>query len=355
MSAVGDSRPGPTGADVMPPGLSQQEAARRLAATGPNELRHAAPPRAIDRLVRQFASPVIWLLLAACVMSAILGELLDAAAIAVILGVNAGVGFFQERRAERAIEALGAMTARRARVVRDGRQQIIAARAVVPGDVLLLEAGDIVAADARLVEAHALTLNEAVLTGESFPVHKSAASIAADVPGDEPRDVVFMGTSVAAGTAIALVEATGMSSEFGKIAHRLETAEESATPLQRRLEHVSRWLAASCAAVVAVVAAIGVMRGWSAIDVFMSAVRRRSRSLPRRTRPRPPSRRTTAWPRAACAFSRWPRAARPAATWSSWGLIGIADPPRAWSMRGRRRPTSCTSSATGRSAARSWP
>jgi Ca2+-transporting ATPase len=167
--------------------------------------------------------------------------------------INAVIGFLQEHRAERAVMALRSMTAPRARVMRDGHSHIITASSIVPGDLLVLEAGDIPAADARLRTAHALTTNEAPLTGESTPVEKTTAPTGPDTPLAERHDFVFMGTSVATGTGLAEVVATGMQTELGRIAHLLSTAEESVTPLQRRLARVSQTLLYICGGIVAIV------------------------------------------------------------------------------------------------------
>jgi Ca2+-transporting ATPase len=254
------------------PGLSANEARQRLETVGPNEIRRAARPSRVRMLLRQLASPLIWLLLAAAVVSAVLGEVADAVAIAVIVIVNAVVGFFQEQRAENALEALRTLTAPRARVRRDGRQTVVPAAEVVPGDVLLLEAGDVVAADAHLLEANRLATNEAPLTGESAPVEKDARAAAGDVPLAERRDSIFLATSVATGTGVAEVTATGMATELGKVANLLETAEESETPLQRRLARVSRALLVMCLGIVTVTAVVGLARGRGLLEVFMSAV-----------------------------------------------------------------------------------
>jgi len=253
-------------------GLTATEAARRLAEVGPNELHRdeGTPPWRF--LLGQFKSPVVLLLLGAAGISGVLREAADAIAIGAIVVINAIVGFLQEYRAERAVLALRSMTAPRARVVRDGQQASVAATEIVPGDLLLLEAGDIVAADAKLVEAHALSANEAPLTGESAPVEKSTEPAAADAALAERHDSVFLGTSIASGTARAIVTATGMATELGKIATLLETAEEGPTPLQRRLAQVSRMLLVASIAVVAVVAVAGLARGLSVFDVFLSAV-----------------------------------------------------------------------------------
>jgi len=223
-------------------------------------------------LAEQFASPVIWLLLVGAVVSGVLGEVADALAIAAILVINALVGFFQEHRAERAVLALRAMTAPGARVVRNGAQTTIAAAEVVPGDLLVLEAGDITAADAALIEAHVLRANEAPLTGESLPVHKSLVASAPGASLGDQRDRVFAGTSIVAGTGRAIVTATGMATELGRVAKLLEAAQQEATPLQRRLAQVSRTLLIASVAIVAVVAAAGVIRGQSVFDVFLAAV-----------------------------------------------------------------------------------
>jgi Ca2+-transporting ATPase len=212
------------------------------------------------------------LLVGASVLSAALGELLDAGAIGAIVIVNAVIGFLQEHRAERAVMALRSMTAPRARVMRDGHSVMIPADAIVPGDFLVLEAGDVAAADARLHTAHALTTNEAPLTGESAPVEKTTAPTTAETPLAERHDFVFMGTSVATGTGLAEVVATGMQTELGRIAHLLSTAEDSVTPLQRRLARVSQTLLYICGGIVAVVALAGLLRGWPLLQVFMAAV-----------------------------------------------------------------------------------
>lgn len=255
-----------------PHGLSSSEAHKRLAEHGHNLVEREETISTVALLVSQFKSPVIVLLLGAAAVSAALGEHIDAIAIGAIVVLNALVGFFQEFRAERAVLALRAMTAPRARVFRDGRTTEIAASLVVPDDVLLLDAGDIVAADARLLEVNALLVNEAALTGESAPAHKSADAAPADAPLAERHDRVFMGTSIANGTARAVVTATGMRTELGKIAHLLASAGVEPTPLQVRLAHVSRRLLVLCLAVVAAVAVLGLVRGVPGMEIFMSAV-----------------------------------------------------------------------------------
>ena len=274
-SSPGPISPGPSsGLDKRPAlsGLSNAEANDRLTHSGPNEIRREEAISAFALVAHQFASPVIWLLLGASVLSVVLGELLDAAAIGIIVVVNAVIGFLQEHRAERAVIALRSMTAPRARVMREGHSVVIPANLVVPGDILVLEAGDVAAADARLVTAHALSTNEAALTGESTPVEKSPEPTAPDTPLADRHDFVFMGTSIATGTGLGEVVATGMQTELGRIAHLLATAEETVTPLQRRLARVSQTLLYICGGIVALVALAGLLRGWPVMQVFMAAV-----------------------------------------------------------------------------------
>lgn len=253
-------------------GLTATEAARRLAEVGPNELpREGATPR-WKLFLAQFASPMIWLLLAAAVLAFALGEVVDAVAIAAILLINAVVGFLQEARAEAAVLALRSLTAPRARVLREGHAQVIPAAEVVPGDLLLLEAGDVVAADARILEAHQLRSVEASLTGESLPVEKSALAVDVDAPLAERSDRVFLGTSIAAGTGLAEVECTGARTEMGKIAGLLASAESGPTPLQQRLERVTRSLIVASLVIVAAVAILGLLRERPWLEVLLTSV-----------------------------------------------------------------------------------
>jgi Ca2+-transporting ATPase len=182
------------------------------------------------------------------------------------------VGFVQEHRAERAVLALRAMTAPRARVLRDGTPVMVAAANIVPGDVVLLEAGDVVAADGRLLEAHTLSISEAALTGESVPSEKSALPSAADAPLAERHDRVFLGTAVATGSGVVQVTDTGMHTELGRIAHLLSTIQDESTPLQGHLALVSRRLLVLCLIIVAIVAALGLLREAPLIQIFLSAV-----------------------------------------------------------------------------------
>lgn len=210
---------------AMREGLATAEATRRLQEHGPNALREAAAVHPLTILLCQFKSLVVWILIGAGAISGLLGEWIDSVAIIAIVILNAVIGFYQEYSAERAIAALKKMTAPRAKVWRDGRVVVIPAVEIVPGDIIELEAGDLVPADARLLDAASLKSVEAALTGESESVSKRAIILdQADAPLGNRRNMVFMGTSVAAGTGRGVVTATGMETEFGRIAGLLQEA-----------------------------------------------------------------------------------------------------------------------------------
>jgi Ca2+-transporting ATPase len=243
-------------------GLSVAEAARRLATAGPNAL---AEPPAVPwwrTFLAQFRELVIWILIAAAVIAGALGDWADTAAIVAIVLVNAVIGFLQEDRAQRALAALRTMAAPMARVVRDGELRSVPSRELVPGDRIEVEAGDHVPADARLVEAYSLTAQEATLTGESVPVGKEPGGPQpADTPLGDRRTLLHAGTVVATGSGAALVVATGMATQLGRIAGLLEHAPPEPTPLQRRLAGLGRILIAVCLAVVGLIFAVEVVRG----------------------------------------------------------------------------------------------
>jgi Ca2+-transporting ATPase len=256
------------------PGLDPAHAAERLLRDGPNELR-AQPPVPLWKLVlRQFESPLVLILVAAAAVSGALGDLPDAIAIAVIVLLNAAIGFAQEQRAEQAMAALRSMTAPRATVRRGGERRVIPAREVVVGDRLVLEAGDVVAADARICVANVLSVNEAVLTGESMPVEKHARGPDEPVPEAlaDRHGSLFMGTAIAGGSGEAVVEAIGMHTEMGRIAALLSRDTDTTTPLQRRLAGVGRLLLGVCLVLVACVAGLGLLRGMGWEELFMSSV-----------------------------------------------------------------------------------
>lgn len=242
-------------------GLSSQQALELLAKFNFNEIEQPKKSSPFWLLLEQFKGPLVIILLFACGISIFLGELVESLAIAAILILNALIGFFQEYRAENAISELSQLTAPRATVIRDSKQQVILAREVVPGDLLLLEAGDLVAADGVLQESSHLQVNEAVLTGESVFVNKQIKNSEADQ--------VFMGTNVTNGTAICQVKKTGMSTELGKIAHMLSTAKVPATPLQQELSQLGKVLLIICISVVVLVGLHGLLQGQPLFDVLV--------------------------------------------------------------------------------------
>lgn len=253
-------------------GLSREEAARRLESFGANALEAKQGVPALALLARQFSDFMVLVLLVAATVSGFLGEWLDAATILAIVVLNAVLGFIQEYRAEKSLEALRRLTAPEARVVRDGEIQRIPAEQVVPGDVLVLEAGDRVPADARLVQVTAMEVEEASLTGESVPVSKGAAPLSGTVGLGDQRNMVFQGTVVTTGRGCGVVVATGMDTQMGKIAGMIEEAGRQETPLERRLASLGRWLVAICTAVCTLVVLLGLARGLPAYQVFLAGV-----------------------------------------------------------------------------------
>jgi Ca2+-transporting ATPase len=255
-------------------GLSSNEATRRLASVGPNDL---VAQKEVPRwriLVRQFTDTMIVVLVVAAIVTAFIGDLRDTAVILAIVSINGLIGFVQEYRAERAMAALKAMTSPTARVVRDGRIGVITAGEVVPGDIVSLEAGDVISADARLLETPALRVNEAVLTGESEPASKVITALAAgsDAILADQRNMVFKGTSVTYGRATAVVVATGMDTALGAIAGLMQRHAAGQTPLQARLAALGRALAAAALVVCGVVFVTGVVRGEDLQLMFLTSV-----------------------------------------------------------------------------------
>jgi Ca2+-transporting ATPase len=253
-------------------GLTTREARRRLDADGPNALRTGRKVSALDLLVGQFHSVVVWVLIGAAAVATAIGEPIDGTAILAIVVLNALIGFLQEHRAERAVAALARLAAPRARVVRSGHAVLVPAAEVVRGDILLVEGGDVVAADARLLEVTALRTNEATLTGESEAVDKRVDPCPLDAIIPERRNMVFLGTSAVSGVGRAAVVATGMATEMGRIAALLETASPGETPLERKLDQVGRRLLGACLAIVAVVFGLGLLRNMPPLELVMSAV-----------------------------------------------------------------------------------
>ncbi len=254
-------------------GLTAAEAARRLAEYGPNELIERAGKGPWAILWEQFKGIMVVMLIISAVVSVILGETIDAVVIIVIVVLNAVLGFVQEYRAEKAMAALKRMAVPHVRVRRDGHLQEVTALSLVPGDIIQLETGNTVPADARLLDGANLRVQEAVLTGESEAVEKDTAPLEGEnLPLGDRVNSVYMGTVVTYGHGMALVTATGMKTQLGKIADMLQSVGIEKTPLQRRLEQLARGLALAALVLVAVVFALGLLRGENWIDMFKVSV-----------------------------------------------------------------------------------
>jgi Ca2+-transporting ATPase len=254
-------------------GLSSGEAEFRAKEYGPNELPEAPPERWWLKLLNQFNEVVIWILIAATILSATLGDWLEAVAILAIVILNALLGFFQEQKADKALAALKKLSSPVARVIRDGSLRSAAAATLVPGDVIEIEAGDHIPADARLVTAFELKTQEAALTGESDPVDKDGSAVfPEDATTAERANMLFTGTTAVAGKARAVVTATGMNTELGRIAEFLKTEEREPTPLQKRLAELGRVLIIACLVLVGIIFALQLLRGESLAQTFLLAV-----------------------------------------------------------------------------------
>jgi magnesium-transporting ATPase (P-type) len=253
-------------------GLAADEVRRRLERFGPNALPEPKRRSLVMIFLRQFASPLIYLLFVAAGLALAFGHTSDAAVIGVVVLLNALVGAFQEGRAERSLAALRRLAMHRARVIRAGTEQVIEAREVVPGDILLLEAGDAVAADARLLHGAALQIAEAALTGESVPVTKDLLPLAVDTPLADRRNLVYAGTHVTAGRARAVVVATGLATEVGHIAALSESAVEEPTPLEQRIASFGRAIIGLAAVIFALVIGLGWLRGLPLDEIAMVGI-----------------------------------------------------------------------------------
>jgi Ca2+-transporting ATPase len=258
---------------ATPAGLTCDEARRRLIEYGPNELKAARAVSGWEILFQQFKNVLIIILLSATGLSVFLGHGVEAIAITVIVMFAVILGFVQEYRAERAVESLRRMAAPMATVIRESHEIEVAARQLVPGDVILLAPGDKIPADARLIEAINLQIEEAALTGESVPVEKQTARLydTESAVGDR-KNMAYAGTSITYGRGRGVVVATGMNTEFGHIARMIERVETGKTPLQENLDKVGRLLARVAIVVVAVIVALGLARGQPFIEMFIFGV-----------------------------------------------------------------------------------
>jgi len=253
-------------------GLAEDEAARRRARWGPNALRATPPVSWASIFLAQFRSLVVLFLLAAMAVSLVAAQWLEAGAIAAVVLLNAAIGFLTELRAVRSMEALRQLGSARVRVRRGGRERALPADELVPGDVVPLEAGDVVAADLRIVEASKLSADESTLTGESVPVAKGTDAVAADAPLSGRTGMLMRGTAVVRGAGLGVVTATGMATELGAIADLAAEAEASATPLERRLEELGRRLVWLTVGIAAVTGGVGILRGRDLVLMLETAI-----------------------------------------------------------------------------------
>jgi len=255
-------------------GLSSSAAADRRTKYGPNQLREQKGRTPLRIFLEQFADFMIWVLIGAAVVSGFLKEWVDAAAIVAIVILNAILGFIQEHRAERSLQALRKLAAPFSKVIRDGNKSSVPSAELVPGDIVELEAGDYVPADGRIIQHTAnFAVLEASLTGESTPVAKTQVVLdEGDVPLADRANMVYLGTSVVSGKARALIAETGMNTELGRIAGMIQEIVHETTPLQKRLEQFGKFIVYACFVLVAVIFGLELLRGGKLLDMFLTSV-----------------------------------------------------------------------------------
>ena len=253
-------------------GLSSEEASIRLLKYGKNELKEEEKISVVKLFLSQFKSFLIIILLAAALVSAFLGEFIDASVILFTVILAGVLGFVQEYRAEESIKLLKSLTSPEAMVVRDGKEVKVPSSVLVPGDILLLQAGDRIPADARVLMAPLLKVDESSLTGESVPVEKSTKIYPSETPQPDRKNMAYTGTAVVYGRGKAVITATGMNTAFGRLAGLLGEIERERTPLQEKLDQFGRWLGAATLVVVAVVAVLGIFQGFSPFEMFLWSV-----------------------------------------------------------------------------------
>lgn len=261
-------------------GLSSNQAAAKLEQYGKNKLREPKKKSIAQRFLDQFKDVMIIILIIAAIISFIVAlyekeakEFLEPVLIMLIVILNAIMGVLQESKAEKALEALKNMSSPNARVIRDGEEQVIEASLLVPGDIIRLEAGDFIPADARIIRSSSLKSEEAALTGESVPSEKDAdEEVAENAPLGDRTNMVFTGCSITYGTALAVVTTTGMDTEMGRVANLLESEESTQTPLQKKLASLGKYLGIVALAACAVIFIVGIMDGMPVMEIFMIAV-----------------------------------------------------------------------------------
>ncbi len=256
-----------------PDGLTAEEAARRLAAHGPNRLPTGPPPSAVRRFLAQFHSLLVYVLLGAGILAAVIGHVTDAIVIVSVVVINSIIGFVQEGRAERSLEAIRRLVDPRASVLRGGQRVTIPAASVVPGDLVMIEAGDRVPADLRLIRARNLRIDEAPLTGESVPVDKSTAAVAPQAELGDRFSLAFSGTLVSAGHGTGVAVNTGAGTELGRIGRLIGSVEELATPLVRRMDQFARHVTTAVLAASVLVFGVAVLvRSYPLDEAFMAVI-----------------------------------------------------------------------------------
>jgi len=259
--------------DALRSGLSEEKAKERLHQYGPNELTAKGKTPAVIVLLRQFASPLIYILLAAALIEFfVMHKPTDALVILAVVFLNAIIGFVQESRAERAMEALKRLVVPYAKVLRQGAVTKISASHLVPGDVIILEAGNKIPVDARLIEAASLSVDESILTGESVPVEKFTGAIKGEAVVADMGNMAHMGCAVVNGRGVAVVTATGMNTEIGKITTQVQETKPPPTPLQRNVARLGRYIGILVLGIIGVLILIGVIKGYSFEEMFTLAV-----------------------------------------------------------------------------------
>lgn len=257
----------------MQSGLSKHHISEKLTVHGYNQLKEKKKVTALQMFLAQFKDFMVLVLMAATLISGLLGEYADAVTIFAIIIVNACLGFIQERRAEKSMDALKKLTAPEATVIRDGEELIIPARELVPGDLILLETGDRIPADIRLFQSVNMEVDEALLTGESVPVKKNVVELDNDDLGiGDQKNMAFSGTVITRGRGRGIVVATGMKTEMGQIADLMQDVKEEDTPLQKRLDQLGKWLVALCLLISTVVVGLGVYQGKPLFQMFLAGV-----------------------------------------------------------------------------------
>ncbi|MEP3437163.1 MAG: cation-transporting P-type ATPase [Hoeflea sp.] len=253
-------------------GLDPAQVRHRLKSYGPNQLRRQQTRNVLAILAHQFNSIIVWLLAGAALLSFVLGDIAEGVAIVVVLLINGGIGFITELRAARSMEALMRIAEVKTRVRRDGHQRIVDAHELVPGDVVILEAGDIVTADLRISQASNLQVDESVLTGESVPVLKSTKPVPPDATLGDRACMAFKATAITQGTGEGLVVATGMKTEIGRISDLVQSAESEAAPLEKRLDRLGHRLVWLTFVLAALTIGAGILRGHEVVAMIQTGV-----------------------------------------------------------------------------------